>query len=186
MTSSYVKTTVNQFLYFHSVIYVFLLHDDVIKWKRFCVTGPLCGEPLVIGGLLSLWRHRNVMATISASFSYSGGFIAHRSRNTELWHWKTKQYRELSWTNYVVSGDTRGCNTDTLWCRQWRQSYCHGWFLCYGRKPKLHNQWPVTTVVMQHISLRWTCCHFGEIVVFVCKGSCHFDNFQCNQLQQFR
>ena len=61
-----------------------------------------------------------------------------------------------------------------------------GWFLCYGRKPKLHNQWPVTTVVMQHISLRWTCCHFGEIVVIVCKGSCHFDNFQCNQLQQFR
>ena len=47
-----------------------------------------------------------------------------------------------------------------------------------------------TTVVI--IQLRWhhntlkrKCCHFDEILITGCTGSCHFDNFQCSQWWKF-
>ena len=35
--------------------------------------------------------------------------------------------------------------------------------------------------ICQESSLKWKCCHFDEIFITGCTGSCHFDNFQCSQ-----
>ena len=34
-------------------------------------------------------------------------------------------------------------------------------------------------------SLKWKCCHFDEIFITVCTGSCQTDNFQCSQWWKF-
>ena len=36
----------------------------------------------------------------------------------------------------------------------------------------------------QTISLKWTCCHFDDIFLAGCIGSCHSDNFQCSQWEK--
>ena len=43
----------NAFIY-HDDVTTSTSHDDVIKWKHFCVTGPLYGNPPVTGGA-ELW-----------------------------------------------------------------------------------------------------------------------------------
>ena len=35
-------------------------------------------------------------------------------------------------------------------------------------------------------TLKPKCCHFDELFVTGCAGSCHFDNFQCSQWRKFR
>ena len=35
-------------------------------------------------------------------------------------------------------------------------------------------------------TLKLKYCHFDEIVINGCTGSCHFDNFRCSQWRQFR
>ena len=43
--------------------------------------------------------------------------------------------------------------------------------------------WTTLTLEVQHT---WTWkCHFNEIFISGCTGSCHFDNFQCSQWWKF-
>ena len=40
-------------------------------------------------------------------------------------------------------------------------------------------------MVFGYASLKRKCCHFDEILITGCTGSCHFDNFQCSQWWKF-
>ena len=35
------------------------------------------------------------------------------------------------------------------------------------------------------LTLKRKCCHFDDILITGCTGSCHFDNFQCSQWWKF-
>ena len=109
----------------HMRLHVSSIHDDVIKWKRFRVTGHLCGE---FTGPGEIPAQRPVTRSFDVSLIWINGWVnngeAGNLRRHRAHYDGTVMQYVCRWSGWVRWGKTpRGVNHPPRFSRIWRNEY---------------------------------------------------------------